>query len=156
MVYWLIVYPRFFSPLRHLPGPPVGEPILGQARKIFSTQVGMAAREWINEYGSIVRAVGPVGLERLIFITPEGLHQILSRPLDCPRVRASPLSLVYSHCPRQPLYLRNFFELITGRGLLTVMGDEHKQMRRVMNPAFSLQNLMARTCFILLLSACLE
>ncbi|PBK99440.1 cytochrome P450 [Armillaria gallica] len=129
VIYWLIVYPRFFSPLRHLPGPPVGEPILGQARKIFSTQVGMAAREWINEYGSIVRAVGPVGLERLIFITPEGLHQILSRPLDCPR----------------PLYLRNFFELITGRGLLTVMGDEHKQMRRVMNPAFSLQNLMAQT-----------
>ncbi|KAK0217926.1 cytochrome P450 [Armillaria fumosa] len=129
VVYWLIVYPRFFSPLRHLPGPPVGEPILGQARKIFSTQVGMAAREWINEYGSIVRAVGPVGLERLIFITPEGLHQIMSRPLDCPR----------------PLYLRNFFELITGRGLLTVMGDEHKQMRRVMNPAFSLQNLMAQT-----------
>ncbi|KAK0467030.1 cytochrome P450 [Desarmillaria tabescens] len=128
-VYWLIVYPRFFSPLRHLPGPPVGEPILGQARKIFSTQVGMAAREWINDYGSIVRAVGPVGLERLIFITPEGLHQIMSRPLDCPR----------------PLYLRNFFELITGRGLLTVMGDEHKQMRRVMNPAFSLQNLMAQT-----------
>ncbi|KAK0501298.1 cytochrome P450 [Armillaria luteobubalina] len=129
VVYWLIVYPRFFSPLRHLPGPPVGEPILGQARKIFSTQVGMAAREWINEYGSIVRAVGPVGLERLIFITPEGLHQIMSRPMDCPR----------------PLYLRNFFELITGRGLLTVMGDEHKQMRRVMNPAFSLQNLMAQT-----------
>lgn len=129
VVYWLIVYPRFFSPLRHLPGPPVGEPILGQARKIFSTQVGMAAREWINEYGSIVRAVGPVGLERLIFITPEGLHQIMSRPLDCPR----------------PLYLRNFFELITGRGLLTVMGEEHKQMRRVMNPAFSLQNLMAQT-----------
>lgn len=129
VLYWLIVYPRFFSPLRHLPGPPVGEPILGQARKIFSTQVGMAAREWINEYGSIVRAVGPVGLERLIFITPEGLHQIMSRPLDCPR----------------PLYLRNFFELITGRGLLTVMGDEHKQMRRVMNPAFSLQNLMAQT-----------
>ncbi|SJL03784.1 related to Cytochrome P450 [Armillaria ostoyae] len=129
VLYWLIVYPRFFSPLRHLPGPPVGEPILGQARKIFSTQVGMAAQEWINEYGSIVRAVGPVGLERLIFITPEGLHQIMSRPLDCPR----------------PLYLRNFFELITGRGLLTVMGDEHKQMRRVMNPAFSLQNLMAQT-----------
>ncbi|PBK72346.1 cytochrome P450 [Armillaria solidipes] len=129
VVYWLIVYPRFFSPLRHLPGPPVGEPILGQAKKIFSTQVGMAAREWINEYGSIVRAVGPVGLERLIFITPEGLHQIMSRPLDCPR----------------PLYLRNFFELITGRGLLTVMGDEHKQMRRAMNPAFSLQNLMAQT-----------
>jgi hypothetical protein len=31
-----------------------------------------------------------------------------------------------------------------GAGLLTATGDEHKQMRKVMNPAFSTPNLMAR------------
>jgi cytochrome P450 len=46
---------------------------------------------------------------------------------------------------RKPYYLRKILGLIAGRGLLTVTGDAHRKMRRAMNPAFALQNLMART-----------
>jgi len=35
--------------------------------------------------------------------------------------------------------------MVTGYGLLNVTGDVHKQMRRFMNPAFSLSNLIAQT-----------
>ena len=35
--------------------------------------------------------------------------------------------------------------LVAGYGLLTVTGDEHRQMRRSISPAFSIPSLMART-----------
>jgi hypothetical protein len=38
--------------------------------------------------------------------------------------------------------------IAAGYGLLTVTGNEHKMMRRAMNPAFSLSNLTARGCII--------
>ncbi len=53
-------------------------------------------------------------------------------------------SIVVTHY-LQPRYLRNILGLVAGYGLLTVTGDEHRQMRKVMNPAFSIPNLMART-----------
>ncbi|KAJ3478116.1 hypothetical protein NLJ89_g12389 [Agrocybe chaxingu] len=39
--------------------------------------------------------------------------------------------------------MRDTLGLVAGYGLLTVTGNEHKQMRRAMNPAFSITNLMA-------------
>jgi len=44
----------------------------------------------------------------------------------------------------QPGYLRSILGLVAGHGLLTVTGDVHKQMRKTINPAFSIPNLMAR------------
>jgi cytochrome P450 len=40
--------------------------------------------------------------------------------------------------------MRDILGLTAGFGLLTVTGNEHKQMRKSMNPAFSIPNLMAR------------
>ncbi|SJL03999.1 related to Cytochrome P450 [Armillaria ostoyae] len=128
VIHRLFLYPYLLSPLRTVPGPPIGEPILGQSAKIFKYETGVVQREWVKKYGSVVRVVGPVGVERLIFMTPEALYQILVKGwLDYPR----------------PRYLRNILGLVAGYGLLTVTGDEHRQMRKVMNPAFSIPNLMA-------------
>lgn len=41
--------------------------------------------------------------------------------------------------------MRNILGMVAGYGLLTVTGNEHRQMRKTMNPAFSLSNLIART-----------
>ncbi|KAJ3575027.1 hypothetical protein NP233_g1369 [Leucocoprinus birnbaumii] len=126
----LILWPFVFSPLRKLPGPPVGHLILGQSRQIITSESGIPQREWVKKYGPVVRMVGPVGIERLMFLEPEALHQILVKDwLQYPR----------------PGFLRNILGIITGYGLLTVTGDEHKQMRKAMNPAFSIPNLMAQT-----------
>lgn len=40
--------------------------------------------------------------------------------------------------------MRDVLGLVAGYGLLTITGDEHKQLRKAMNPAFSIPNLMAR------------
>lgn len=40
--------------------------------------------------------------------------------------------------------MREILGFVAAYGLLTVTGNEHKQMRKAMNPAFSIPNLMAR------------
>lgn len=47
--------------------------------------------------------------------------------------------------------MRDVLGFATGYGLLTVTGNEHKQMRKTMNPAFSLPNLVARESALLVL-----
>ncbi|KAF8652335.1 hypothetical protein AX16_004441 [Volvariella volvacea WC 439] len=130
ILHQLVLKPRFFSTLRNVPGPPLADPILSHFETIIQCESGIPMREWAKQYGPVVRTVGPVGRERLMFMKPEALHQILVKDwLDYPR----------------PRFLRNLFELVTGYGLLTVTGDEHRQMRKAMNPAFSVPHLIAQT-----------
>jgi hypothetical protein len=77
VLYRLILYPYFLSPLRHIPGPPLGHPVYGQFPAIIKGEAGIPQREWVKKHGSVVRAVGPIGIERLIFMNPDALHKIL-------------------------------------------------------------------------------
>ncbi|KAF8070435.1 cytochrome P450 [Lyophyllum atratum] len=130
VTYKLIIYPYLLSPLRHIPGPPLGHPLYGQFPAIINGEAGIPQREWVKEHGPVVRAVGPLGIERLIFMKPDALHKILvSDWVDYPR----------------PGFMRDVLGLTAGFGLLTVTGNDHKQMRKSMNPAFSIPNLMAQT-----------
>ncbi|KAG6866223.1 hypothetical protein C0991_007248 [Blastosporella zonata] len=125
----LWIWPFVLSPLRSVPGPPLGHLIFGQSPVIIRSESGIPQREWVKQYGPVIRIVGPVGIERLIFMNPDALHHILVKHwLEYPR----------------PSFLRNILGLVTGYGLLTVTGDEHRQMRKAINPAFSIPNLMAR------------
>ncbi|KAI0041379.1 cytochrome P450 [Auriscalpium vulgare] len=126
---WL-VYPRYFSPLRNLPGPPLENTILGHFGAIIKSGGSTLQMGWVKEYGGVVRSVGPLGKERLLMLRPEALHKILvSDWMDYPK----------------PNFLRKILGLVAGYGLLAVTGNEHRQMRKAMNPAFSLPNLMAQT-----------
>ncbi|KAH7904765.1 cytochrome P450 [Hygrophoropsis aurantiaca] len=122
ILYQLVIWPRFLSPLRLLPGPPLGSLLSGQFPVILAEEAGSPQRRWLKEYGPVVRVVGPIGIERLIFIKPEALRQILITDwLDFPR----------------PDFYRHVLGLVVGYGLFTVTGDESKWMRKIMNPAFS-------------------
>lgn len=89
-VHRLYLWPRFLSPLKNVPGPPLGNIFVGQSPTIIKNETGIPQREWVKQYGPVVRIVGPVGIERLIFMKPEALHQILVKDwLDYPRVSAS-------------------------------------------------------------------
>ncbi|KAF8887027.1 cytochrome P450 [Gymnopilus junonius] len=128
--YNVYLYPRFRSPLRHLPGPPLGHPVYGQFLNIINGEAGIPQREWVKQFGPIVRVVGPIGIERLMFLKPEALQKVLINDwVEYPR----------------PAFMRKILSSVTGNGLLTVTGNEHKQMRKAMNPAFSLPNLMAQS-----------
>ncbi|KAF5375769.1 hypothetical protein D9757_009010 [Collybiopsis confluens] len=94
------------------------------------SESGITQREWAKQYGPVVRVVGPVGIERVMFLRPEALQKVMVKDwLDYPR----------------PDFMRKVLGSVTGYGLLTVTGDEHRQMRKAMNPAFSIPNLTAQT-----------
>ncbi|KAF7316493.1 hypothetical protein MIND_00168400 [Mycena indigotica] len=129
-VYRIFLYPTFLSPLRNVPGPGLQNPVLGQYLTVIQEEVCIPMREWTKVHGRTVRYFGLFGKERILFISPEALHQMFVQEwLSYPR----------------PAFLRNILGLVAGYGLLTVTGDEHKQLRKAMNPAFSLSNLMAQT-----------
>lgn len=66
-MYQLFLYPYWLSPFRHVPGPPLGNPVVGQFGNIIRGEAGIVQREWSKQYGPVVRAVGPIGIERLMF-----------------------------------------------------------------------------------------
>ncbi|EIM88719.1 cytochrome P450 [Stereum hirsutum FP-91666 SS1] len=135
IIYLLILYPHFLSPLRHVPGPPtpltsLRSILYGHFPAIIRSEAGIIQREWAKRYGGFVRAVGPFGIERVICMGRETMGRVLGEEwVDYPR----------------PAYMRNILGMVAGYGLLTVTGNEHRQMRKTMNPAFSLSNLIAQT-----------
>jgi len=88
VVYTLFLWPRWLSPLRALPGPPLGNPLTGQSAAVVLNESGTAHREWAEKYGPVVRVVGPIGMESVFFLRPEALQQILVKEwIEYPRVR---------------------------------------------------------------------
>lgn len=87
IIYQLFLHPYFFSPFRKIPGPPLGDPLVGQFGNILRGEAGIVQLEWTKTYGPVVRAVGPLGIERLIFMKPEAMQKILASDwIDYPRV----------------------------------------------------------------------
>ncbi|KAJ6494059.1 cytochrome P450 [Mycena vitilis] len=129
-VYRVLVYPRYISPLRDVPGPPHGNLILGQYLTVVQSEACIPHRNWVKAHGPVVRTIGVLGKERLLFLSPEALQQIVAKDwLEYPR----------------PQFMRDVLGLVAGYGLLTLTGDEHKKLRKAMNPAFSIPNLTAQT-----------
>ncbi|KAF8914656.1 cytochrome P450 [Mucidula mucida] len=73
--------------------------------------------------------MAPIGMERLLILDHEGASEILVKN--------------WQAYPRGT-YINKLLELIAGRGLLTLHGDEHQHIRKAMNPAFSLSSLSSR------------
>ncbi|KAJ7442169.1 cytochrome P450 [Mycena galericulata] len=129
-IYRVVLYPRFFSVLRNVPGPPLGNSLFGHYFSLAKNESCIPLREWTKVYGPVVRMMGPLGLETLIFLSPAALDQIMVRDwLEHPR----------------PNFARHVLGFVAGYGLLTTTGDAHKQLRRATSPAFSIPNLMAQT-----------
>lgn len=88
LLYRVVIYPRFFSPLRNVPGPPRGNPLLGHYLTIVQSESCIPHREWVKAHGPVVRMMGILGKERLLFLSPEALQQIVAKDwLEYPRVR---------------------------------------------------------------------
>ena len=87
VIHQLYLWPIVLSPLRHAPGPPVKDYLYGELPNIIRAEAGVLQSKWVKEYGPVVRTVGPIGMERMIFLNPEAMQKILvSDWIDYPRV----------------------------------------------------------------------
>lgn len=79
------IYPFYVSPLRHIPTVP-GFPLWGQFFTIITTEVGVAQREWHQQYGPMVRYFFPFGSERLSVAEDDAIKQMTVRnPYNYPK-----------------------------------------------------------------------
>ncbi|KAK7995629.1 cytochrome P450 [Apiospora arundinis] len=128
-IYRAFIYPRFVSPLRHIPGPTGGHFFFGQAINLFRAPTPTSLyTEWSREHpdAPLLRYLGVGGGEVLVLNSPEAFRDVLQ-----------------THCYAfaKPDRLRHMTRPFAGKGLGMLEFDEHKAHRRMMNAAFTPENV---------------
>ena len=117
-VWRIFVYPFFFSPLRHIPGPRGGGPLNGHALQArFSKPRGEALKEWADTIPNegLLRFRDFMNADSIIPTSHEALKTILvDNAYD------------YEKQPRVVQILRT----VLGDGLILVEGNAHKFQRK--------------------------
>lgn len=123
----IVVYPRFLSPLRHLPTPPNGDFFMGQTKRILREPSGMPMRDWVENVpndGLIRYSVW--FQERLLITNPKALGEVL---------------VTKNYDFAKPYHFRNSLGRILGIGILLAEGEEHKTQRKNLMPAFAYRHV---------------
>ncbi|KAH6608737.1 isotrichodermin c-15 hydroxylase cytochrome p-450 monooxygenase cyp65a1 [Trichoderma cornu-damae] len=127
-IWAVILYPRFFSPLRHLPTARNGHWLLGHGREILAAKPGVPMREWAHTIPNdgLVRYFWFFNQERLLITSPKALGEVL---------------VTNNYAFQKPEDVRTFLGRILGYGVLLAEGDEHKRQRRNLMPAFAFRHI---------------
>ncbi|KAG9248335.1 cytochrome P450 monooxygenase-like protein [Calycina marina] len=127
-IYKVMLYPRFFSPMRHLPKPPGGSFWNGHWKQITENATGQPMIEWVKNVpnNGIIRYNGMFNSERLLITNPKALSEVL-------------VTKNYNFV--KPGYVTTFLGRLLGVGVLLAEGDEHKQQRKNLMPAFAFRHI---------------
>lgn len=127
LYYWMI-YPRFVSPLRYLPGPKGGSLFMGHFFENLKNAPGKQFQTWLKEVPNdgVIRYLDIFNSERILPVTPAALSDVLvTRNYDF----------------EKPAPLRKGISRFLGLGLFLAEGDEHKRQRKNMIPAFNFRHV---------------
>ncbi|KAK8048549.1 cytochrome P450 [Apiospora phragmitis] len=124
----ILLYPKLFSPLRHLPSPSGGSFWNGHFAEIAAKPTGIPMREWINTIpnNGLIRYTGMFNQERIMPTSPKALADVL---------------VTRSYDFEKPSQVRNSIGRILGIGVLLAEGDQHKVQRRNLMPAFAFRHI---------------
>jgi hypothetical protein len=119
-IWSILIYPFFFSPLRHLPGPKNGNPLFGHALQArLSMPRGEMSRKWMEE-------IPNDGLLRF--------RDLFNGDAILPTSHAMMKAVVndnnYDYA--KPTRVVDILRTILGDGLILVEGDVHKFQRKRM------------------------
>ena len=128
LFYSIVLFPRFFSPLRHLPGPTGGSFFNGQWTTITSQPTGIPLRQWANDIPNdgLIRYLHLFNKERVLLTSPKSLAEVLT---------------VKSYDFQKPALLQQGIGKLLGIGILLAEGDEHKHQRKGLAPAFNFRHV---------------
>ncbi|KAF8452196.1 cytochrome P450 [Boletus edulis BED1] len=125
----LVCYRPYRSSLRYLRGPKRTSWILGNLGEFLNDEDGTLFETWVKEYGDTLRFIGLFNNSQLFTLDKRAVHHILTH------------TDVYQKAPEARTALGRIF----GEGLLVVEGMQHRQQRRIMNPAFGPTQIRALT-----------
>ncbi|EIW78252.1 cytochrome P450 [Coniophora puteana RWD-64-598 SS2] len=121
-VYYALKFLRFqcrklTSPLRHIPGPKATHWIMGNP-EVLSKDTQSIQRKWIAKFGSTFTLFGALNTRHLFTTDTRALSYVLQHGENYQKPKSRREGIVH------------------GQGLLRVRGEQHKNQRRIMNPAF--------------------
>ncbi|KAI4113095.1 MAG: hypothetical protein LQ345_005852 [Seirophora villosa] len=124
----VLLYPKFFSPLRHLPEPHGNSLFLGQFAAISSEPTGKPQQRWINEIPNtgLIKYLNIFNNERLLLTNPKALGEVL---------------VTKNYDFLKPAILREGLGVTLGVGLVLAEGEEHKTQRKNLMPAFAYRHI---------------
>ncbi|KAH7907839.1 cytochrome P450 [Hygrophoropsis aurantiaca] len=108
------------SPLRNIDGPKSTNWLFGNLGKLFKSDDMVLVEEWVQEYGQTLKFYGFLNTARLLTVDLRALNHILTHSMDY----------------QKPEPVKYSLSQILGKGVLVVEGAQHRQQRRIMNPAF--------------------
>lgn len=123
----VIIYPRFFSPLRSVPMAPGGKFFTGHTRRVMKETSGMPMRDWTENVPNdgLIR-YSMWFQERLLLTNPKTIGEVL-------------VTKNYEFI--KPHFFRVGLGRILGVGILFAEGDEHKKQRKNLMPAFAYRHI---------------
>ncbi|KAF1989205.1 cytochrome P450 [Aulographum hederae CBS 113979] len=128
IVYNVWIWPFFITPLRHLPGPKGGYPILGHALVPLKRPPGVDFLRWMAEIPNdgILKFHAFFNEPTLLVTNPTAMADMLqARPYDFQKSENS----------------RDLLRIIIGEGLLVSEGDMHKFQRKNLLPMFGFRQI---------------
>ncbi|KAL8868165.1 MAG: hypothetical protein Q9174_005166 [Haloplaca sp. 1 TL-2023] len=127
---WLwYIYPHYWSPIRHLPGPPDKPSVfMGHFFLMLEGGPGQVLRSWANSVPNdgLIRYLDFFNWERVAVVGPAALAEVL-------------VHKCYDF--EKPPQLRKGISRILGLGLFLSEGDVHKKQRKNLMPAFSYRHV---------------
>ncbi|RYP51964.1 hypothetical protein DL768_002760 [Monosporascus sp. mg162] len=127
-VWSVLLWPKYFSPLRDLPEPSGNSFLFGQFHRIRKEPAGIPQREWATTIPNdgLIRYLGPFNKERLLVTNPKTLSEVL---------------VTRSYDFVKPADVQHALSRILGVGLLVAEGDEHRFQRKKLMPAFAFRHV---------------
>ncbi|KAJ7494216.1 cytochrome P450 [Mycena galericulata] len=122
-------YGQRTSPLRTLPGPKSSHWFHGNMRELRDDEDLGLQEGWVQKYGRTLKFHQFLGRPQLFTTDTKALHHILSK------------TDIYQKPPGARITLGS----IVGPGVLVVENEQHKQQRKIMNPAFGAPQVRALT-----------
>ncbi|ETS78006.1 hypothetical protein PFICI_10068 [Pestalotiopsis fici W106-1] len=127
--YRMVLYPKYFSPLRHFPGPSGGHLFFGQTINILRAETPVTLfNEWMHKWpdAPFIRYLGVGNQEFLLPNSPSAYKEVLQ-----------------THCYsfRKPDWFIRMTKEVLGVGLASLEGETHKKNRRMLNIPFAGPNV---------------
>ncbi|GAB7329021.1 hypothetical protein MBLNU13_g00872t1 [Cladosporium sp. NU13] len=118
----VVIYPKVFSPLRHLPTPDDNSFFSGQTKRVFREASGRPMRHWIENIPNEGLIKYAVWFRERVLVT-------------------DPKTLGENYEFIKPGHFREGLARILGVGILLAEGDEHKRQRKALMPAFAFRHI---------------
>ncbi|KAL2830618.1 cytochrome P450 [Aspergillus cavernicola] len=124
LTWYIIIYPYFYSPLRHLPRPKNEIPLLGQFTTPYTKPLGATYLTWMTQIPNkgLITYRSFLNQDRLLLTTPKAIAEVLVH---------NPYA--YTKHPSERSVIRRFL----GDGLTISEGEEHRFQRRLMSLVYT-------------------